>query len=317
MQLGDGRTAWLTLSTTSNYRRLVDGDKYDDNPESHYSWNNLVTHHATVQPGDVFVLWNKEILLGMSIVEHIEVGRGKAKRTRCVYCNRAAVTKRSTMDPPYKCEKCRRTFPGPPIIDEVDVTTYRSDHAQAWTPLEGLLNGQQLRALCVSPKAQDSFRRLRWDLFQRALHEVATGDPFGAIEVAGQQIAGGHTRVMTRVRRGQGIFRAKLLAQYGHWCAFTGPCPPEVLEAGHLYSYAKVGEHRDGGGLLLRRDIHRLFDSGLLAIDGSGLIHLAEELREYATYAPLHGLPVQVPLTDTHRRWLRLHWQQHRGMNHG
>ncbi|MFD6065460.1 HNH endonuclease [Rhodococcus wratislaviensis] len=313
MQLSDGRTAWLTLSTTSDYRRLVGGDKYDDNPESHYSWNSLVTHHSTVQPGDVFVLWNKKILLGMSIVEQIEIGEGKAKRARCIYCGRAAVVERKKKLPRYKCDNCGEEFGESPKIEMVDVKTYRSNHAQAWTSLEGLLDGRQLRTLCVSPKAQDSFRRLRWGAFQQAIHGVTTGDPFGALVAVGNQIAGGHTTAMTRVRRGQGAFRAQLLAEYGHRCALTGPCPPEALEAGHLYSYAKVGQHRNQGGLLLRRDLHRLFDTGLLAVDVAGVIHLAEELRGYPSYALLHGAPVQIPLTEAHRHWLKLHWQQHRG----
>ncbi|MFV9426910.1 HNH endonuclease [Rhodococcus aetherivorans] len=215
--------------------------------------------------------------------------------------------------PRYKCDKCGAEFGESPKIETVDVKTYRSNHAQAWTPLEGLLDGRQLRALCVSPKAQDSFRRLRWDAFQQAIRRVTTGDPFGALVAAGKQIAGGHTTAMTRIRRGQGAFRAQLLDKYGNQCALTGPCPPEALEAGHLYSYAKVGQHRNQGGLLLRRDLHRLFDIGLLAVDDARVIDLTEELRGYPNYTPLHGTPVQISLTKVHRHWLKLHWQQHRG----
>ena len=79
--------------------------------------------------------------------------------------------------------------------------------------------------------------------------------------------ANGHRQTLTRVRIGQAAFRKQLLDQFGEVCALTGPCPAEVLEAGHLYSYSKLGRHHKHGGLLLRRDVHALFDRGRLAVD--------------------------------------------------
>lgn len=70
-----------------------------------------------------------------------------------------------------------------------------------------------------------------------------------------------------RVRVGQAEFRLRLLARYGNVCAFSGPSPTAALEAAHLYSYAAEGRHHDDGGFLLRRDLHRLFDLGLLAVE--------------------------------------------------
>ena len=43
------------------------------------------------------------------------------------------------------------------------------------------------------------------------------------------------------------------------------------LDAAHLYSYADIGSHLDRGGLMVRKDIHRLFDTGDLAINPEGL----------------------------------------------
>src|SRR5690606_41932078 len=99
----------------------------------------------------------------------------------------------------------------------------------------------------------------------------------------------GFTRALVRVRRGQRQFREHLLSAQGEVCAFTGGAPARVLEAGHLYSYAQLGTHFEHGGLMLRRDVHRLFDDGLLAVEPSRLrVDVAHELAVFPQYARLH-----------------------------
>ncbi|MFC9768794.1 HNH endonuclease [Rhodococcus jostii] len=111
---------------------------------------------------------------------------------------------------------------------------------------------------------------------------------------------------------GQPAFRAALFRQYGSNCAFTGPCPTTALEACHLYSYAKVGEHKDQGGLLLRRDVHRLFDEGLIAVDRRGGIDVAEVARSYPAYGDLHDTVIKIDPTAKQKNWLELHWSEWR-----
>jgi hypothetical protein len=81
-----------------------------------------------------------------------------------------------------------------------------------------------------------------------------------------------------------------LLDAFGSVCAFTGPAPAPALEACHLYSYSAVGEHHTHGGLLLRRDVHRLFDLGYLAVNPYTLaIDVADALRTFPIYTSLDG----------------------------
>jgi hypothetical protein len=124
---------------------------------------------------------------------------------------------------------------------------------------------------------------------------------------------GGHLLRTVRVRVGQDAFRRKLLQHFGPNCAFTGPTHLATLEAAHLYSYAEIGTHHSSGGLLLRRDVHRLFDLGLLAIDPNPmLISAAPELMSFAEYRRLDGQDLKIePSTDT-REWLSGHWKQYR-----
>ena len=133
------------------------------------------------------------------------------------------------------------------------------------------------------------------------------------VSVLSGQILGGHGERVVRVRMGQAAFRSKLLASYGPVCAFTGPTPPAALEAAHLYSYAKIGVHHDQGGLLIRRDLHRLFDAGLLAVNPETVrVDVSPELGIYKSYTLLHDDELRVELTSRQREWLAAHSQLHR-----
>jgi len=105
-------------------------------------------------------------------------------------------------------------------------------------------------------------------------------------------IRGGFTFGTSRQRRGQRQFRDQLLVLGGPHCLVTGddgPLPRQALDACHLYSYAKTGEHLPRGGALMRRDLHTLFDLSLLAIEPrSWTVYLAPSLRDVHAYKHLH-----------------------------
>jgi putative restriction endonuclease len=61
--------------------------------------------------------------------------------------------------------------------------------------------------------------------------------------------------------------RAEILDSYYRRCAISGTHIPPVLQAAHIRPVTKGGEHRLDNGLLLRSDIHTLFDRGYLGVD--------------------------------------------------
>jgi putative restriction endonuclease len=68
-------------------------------------------------------------------------------------------------------------------------------------------------------------------------------------------------------RLGQGIFRAVLTDSYSRRCAISGERTLPVLEAAHIKPYSMVQRHDISNGLLLRSDLHKLFDEGYLSVD--------------------------------------------------
>jgi hypothetical protein len=61
--------------------------------------------------------------------------------------------------------------------------------------------------------------------------------------------------------------------------------PVPGLDACHLDKCSEVGVHIDEGGPLLRRDLHRLFDEGLIVVDASATIRVAGPIRSYSPMA--------------------------------
>lgn len=69
------------------------------------------------------------------------------------------------------------------------------------------------------------------------------------------------------LRTGQARFRSRLMSAWEGRCAITGPQPARVLEAAHIQPFRGEAAHVDGNGLLLRADVHRLFDAFLLTLE--------------------------------------------------
>ncbi|MFF1902322.1 HNH endonuclease [Kitasatospora sp. NPDC058218] len=304
-------TAWL-MYLGDDPKRV--GSGYDDSGPSHYSWDSRVPNASHVQVGDEIVLWNGQTLLGMSVIEDIETGSATKPLSSCPGCGKADIAERKTKTPKYRCwnQKCKAEF-AEPKVEIVPVTTYRSRYDFAWVGLQGTVSGMELRELCEEPQSQNAMRRLRWDDFRHRVESGRNATPLDVIDITRETITGGHTTATVRVRRGQPAFRARLLDTFGEVCAFTGPMPAYVLEAAHLYSYAADGKHHSNGGLLLRRDVHRLFDLGQISVDPSTLtLDVSPKIRAYPEYGELHGRPLAVPITNAHRKWIAKHWDTHR-----
>jgi len=101
-------------------------------------------------------------------------------------------------------------------------------------------------------------------------------------------------------RRGQAKFRKSLLDAYGAKCAITACDAVEALEAAHIAPYR--GDHSDHvqNGLLLRADIHSLFDLGLLSVNpATRKVIIAKGLLGTA-YSNLAGSPLLLPKDQKH-----------------
>lgn len=123
---------------------------------------------------------------------------------------------------------------------------------------------------------------------------------------------------LARARLGQGAFRILVIEAYHRRCAVTAERTLPVLEAAHIRPYSDQGPHLVSNGLLLRSDIHTLYDEGYLTVTDDLRVEVSRKIkeefqngREYYTYhgkqlAELPSLPDQRPSPEF-LRWHNEH----------
>lgn len=126
------------------------------------------------------------------------------------------------------------------------------------------------------------------------------------LEMENNSIDPAYRQVLTNVRLGQNSFRLKLTDAYSRKCSITGEKTLPVLEAAHIKPYAKSGPHLLSNGLMLRADLHKLFDNGYITITSDYKIEVSnrikEEFQNGKEYYQFHGKElINLPLDIKNR----------------
>ncbi len=113
------------------------------------------------------------------------------------------------------------------------------------------------------------------------------------------------TPQLIRPRLGQGAFRLVITDNYDRRCAVTRERTLPALEAAHIRPYSQDGSHEPGNGILLRSDIHNLFDAGYVTVTPDHRFEVSKRIREEFEngrhYYALHGQTINAP-EDVSRR---------------
>jgi hypothetical protein len=194
-----------------------------------------------------------------------------------------------------------------------------------------LLSADELRLIDESRAVDEEVRQLRKDEHQAVeadtddtpaenettrllsavtsrLAEAGAFNPDGIVD-ARERVAASIVR-----RRGQPAFRKQLLAAYHGQCAITGCDVEAVLDAAHIMPYLGPQTNHPANGLLLRTDLHTLFDLGMVAIDVETMTVLVSPSLAGTSYEQLGGTPISMPL-DTGCRPSPEALEQHRREN--
>lgn len=103
---------------------------------------------------------------------------------------------------------------------------------------------------------------------------------------------------LTKHRIGQSAFRVVVTDAYSRECAVTGETALPVLQAAHIKAFSDNGPNEVNNGILLRSDIHTLFDRGYMTIDSNYNIEISSRLKEdYGNtlgYQQYHGKKLRV-----------------------
>lgn len=118
--------------------------------------------------------------------------------------------------------------------------------------------------------------------------------------IADAPIASGYgSPIPVRPRLGQRSFRVAVLDSYGRRCAITNEKTLPVLEAAHIRDYHDLPVHSINNGILLRADIHKLFDSGYVTVTPEYKFEVSRRIKEEfengRDYYALDGSRIRLP----------------------
>jgi putative restriction endonuclease len=160
----------------------------------------------------------------------------------------------------------------------------------AWIPVEGMWTRQTVSFKTYSTDENDGMRL--WNEVQNAIGASGSSEFREPIARYGEP-------ALVRPRLGQGAFRIIVTDNYHRMCAVTHERTLPALEAAHIRPFAEGGGHEASNGVLLRRDIHSLFDAGYATITPTLEFEVSRRIKEEfengRQYYELHGRRIAAP----------------------
>lgn len=105
-------------------------------------------------------------------------------------------------------------------------------------------------------------------------------------------------QVQINKRKNQSKFRLNILKLYKQKCAISNTDVEDVLDAAHIISHSKSGINKSDNGILLRSDLHILFDRNLILIEPTTYDVLVSEILKNTPYYNFHKMKLQLPITN-------------------
>ncbi len=106
--------------------------------------------------------------------------------------------------------------------------------------------------------------------------------------------------ILTLPRLGQGAFRILVTDAYERRCAITNERTLPALDAAHIIPYSEYNDNSVSNGILLRRDLHALFDKGYITITPAMAVEVSHKIKEEfengKDYYRLHGSNIRLPI---------------------
>ncbi|MBX9829136.1 MAG: HNH endonuclease [Xanthobacteraceae bacterium] len=284
---------------------VTDGDWFDQlRQQSNLTevnfWSPSATNFRALQPGELF-------LFKLHSPDNFIVGGGVFAHANSMPCSLAweafkeANGARSLSDMRSRIARYRRVRPDERedfvVGCRVLTQPFFFDRAQ-WLPVP---KSFALTTVTFKGYSTDDHEGLQlWDSVQGALRETIASS-----EINEPPQARYGEPVLVKPRLGQGAFRILVTDNYRRRCAVSGERTLPALDAAHIRPFADGGSHEVSNGILLRRDIHSLFDLGYVTISPDMRFEVSKRIREeYENgrhYYSLHGTGIQLP-DDVNRR---------------
>jgi putative restriction endonuclease len=304
--------AW-SLMTLAGDRQYAGNRGYADEPRRTYKYDSNVANHKNVQSGHLVIVRDRSRVLGIARIEQILQQPGEKHISRCVVCGTTAIKERQNKEPRYRCNKGHEF--AKPRFETAPVMLYDAHFENTYTDALDAVSIAQLKSAALRPSDQLSIEEIDigvlerpllaavptvesmlTDFYQSSIIEAGDGlnrqdsrAPGESPEFEGS-LSDTREEILSaiRIRRGQSRFRNSLIARYAGTCVISGCRILDVLEAAHIWPYRGDVDNSPDNGLLLRADIHTLFDLNLIAINPESLlVFTAPVLASFGDYRDL------------------------------
>lgn len=203
-----------------------------------------------------------------------------------------------------------------PIKDQVPITAFEVIYGSSYRALNDQITVSDLKKAALKPNDQMSIEqidpmKINWTVLEEQLEfrqlvsyvhaqishmdelpdksERPSADEDFPVFIPSLTDARLRIHQLVLQRRGQGIFRERLLVRFDRRCLLSGCSIEELLEAAHIWPYRGPSDNHLTNGLLLRADLHTLFDVDLLGFEPTTLTaHLHPKARTHG-YAEFEG----------------------------
>ncbi len=320
--LNKDHKAWLLLAYGEE-QTYGGHSGYHDVIQEVYRYDNFVPNHKRISEGDLAVIRDQKGLLGLAKIVSIEAEDGFKQRNRCPFCNTTNLDQRIKKKPIFRCTNGHEF--DRPIYQEESCINYSAYFGNTFVNAEGVLDRHQLSQACPKHNQQLAMQLIELDKIKTILVskipsiETLLGDSLHRLylnsseanedDINQQDIAKAVMRQI-KERRGQQKFRQALRQLYSNRCVVTGCDIVDILEAAHISPYSSNYSNATTNGLLLRADIHTLFDLDLLGIEPQSLIiHLHPDIQkgEYKLY---EGIRLPTTAQPASRKALEARWKK-------
>ena len=304
--------AWSFKAIEQEDLRYWGNDGYHDDSSLFYRYDSFVANHKNVKNGDVVIITNRGNVLGVSVIEKIETQDINKKRNKCIHpdCNAKKILPRKTIKPEWRCDNGHE-FDAPRVIFEPAIE-FVAIYGNQFRELSNITMSQ---LITETPRynGQMSIQEvnLQWaiDLVNPLSSVVLDLEADEADEAVPALLDEDQRQVIERQikkRRGQKTFRDQLLKS-NPVCAVTGCMLVDILEAAHIDAYRNDSHNHISNGLLLRSDIHTLYDLNHLAIDpDKKTLHFSKKAlsEKYSEYEGLKiGVKHELSKSALSKRW--------------
>ncbi|BAZ33102.1 hypothetical protein NIES4074_56120 [Cylindrospermum sp. NIES-4074] len=285
--------AWSLLTYAEGGQQKYGGnDGYFDKVSQTYDYHKKVINYDQLHQGDIVLIRNNDQLFGISKINKISIHQDIRQQKRCPKCNRTKIDPRKKTKYIYRCFKCKYEF-NEPIITSLQGELFTAYYGDYFIPTKDAVNIEDLKKASLDNMRQLSIRPID---FQKIEATLLKNVPGVAI-LLNKNVSSNHLKSyecediknndnsniseyipiedderqilyrQIKERQGQPEFRKALISRYGSQCMISGYKLLEVVEAAHISSYRGLKDNHPENGLLLRTDLHTLFDLDLLGIE--------------------------------------------------